>query len=125
MEAKRPGRGAASAVSPARAALAVASVHCITAVQCARSKEKSFPLGSLFVDHHHHLFPDFLVCAANENDEKRKHCSTSASSKRLRWLVVHNWVRSFLKRALVYFRCFDEMHIVLVTPDFACSLSRG
>ena len=95
MEAKRPRRGAA------RAALAVASVHCITAVQCARSKEKSFPLGSLFVDHHH-LFPDFLVCAANENDEKRKHCSTSASSKRLRWLVVHNWLRSFLKRAFVY-----------------------
>ena len=93
MEAKRPRQGAARA---ARAALAVASVHCITAVQCAMSKEKSFPLGSLFVDHHHHLFPDFLVCAANENDEKRKHCSTSASSKRLRWLVLNNWVRSFL-----------------------------
>ena len=100
MEAKRPRRGAALS---ARAALAVASVHCITAVQCARSKEKSFPLGSLFVDHHHHLFPDFLVCAANENDEKRKHCSTSASSKRLRWLVVHNWVRSFVNIAFSSF----------------------
>ena len=116
MEAKRPRRGAACA------ALAVASVHCITAVQCARSKEKSFPLGSLFVDHHHHLFPDFLVCAANENDEKRKHCRTSASSKRLRWLVVHNWLRSFLKRAFVFFRCFDEIHnCFIVTLGFTCS----
>lgn len=38
--------------------------------------EKSFPLGSLFVDHHHHLFP--RLSAAKENDEKGKHCRTSS-----------------------------------------------